>query len=120
MEGRRCAADFLRLVELDSAAKRWPEVLATANRATALNSFLKSPRQSIGQALEATGAKDAAITEYRRMLTREPNNPADTNYRLAKLLRGQDAAEAKRHFIDALVLAPRFRDAHRRLLEMEK
>lgn len=111
---------FLRLIELDTAAKRWPEVLANASRATALNPFLKSPQQSIAQALEATAANDAAITAYRRLLTLEPGNPADTNYRLAKLLRGQDDAEAKRHLIDALVLAPRFRDAHRLLLEMEK
>ncbi|MBX7206789.1 MAG: hypothetical protein K1X78_00640 [Verrucomicrobiaceae bacterium] len=111
---------FLRLLELDTAAKRWPEVLANANRATALNPFLKSPQQSIAEALDATGQADAAIEAWRRLLILEPDNPADTNYRLAKLLHGKDDAAARRHLIDALVLAPRFRDAHRLLLEMAK
>lgn len=111
---------FLRLIEIDTQASRWPEVLANANRATALNPFLKAPQQSIAQSLEATAANDAAITAYKRLLILEPDNPADANFRLARLLGGKDDAAAKRHLIDALVLAPRFRDAHRLLLELEK
>ena len=111
---------FLRLIEIDTKAVRWPEVLANASRATALNPFLKSPQQSIAQALEATGQADAAIAAYTRLLVLEPDNPADVKFRLARLLRGKDDASAKRHLIDALVLAPRFRDAHRLLIEMQK
>ena len=111
---------FLRLIELDTKASRWPEVLVNAGRATALNPFLKSPQRSISQALEASGQADAAIVAYERLLVLEPDNPADVNFRLAKLLRGRDDASAKRHLIDALVLAPRFRDAHRLLMEMQQ
>jgi tetratricopeptide (TPR) repeat protein len=81
---------------------------------------LKSPQQSIAHALEATGQPDAAIAAYKRLLVLEPDNPADVKFRLAKLLRGKDDAAAKRHLIDALVLAPRFRDAHRLLMEMQQ
>ena len=111
---------FLRLVEIDTKAALWPEVLTHASRATALNPFLKSPQQSIAQALEATSQIDAAIAAYTRLLVLEPDNPADVKFRLARLLRGKDDVTAKRHLIDALVLAPRFRDAHRLLLEMQK
>lgn len=110
---------FLRLVELDTKAARWPEVLANASRATALNPFLKAPQQAIAQALEATSQSDAAIAAYTRLLLLDPDNPADVNYRLAKLLRTKDVPTAKKHLIDALVLAPRFRDAHKLLLEMK-
>ena len=111
---------FLRLIELDTKAGRWPEVLVNAGRATALNPFLKAPQQSIARALEATGNADAAIAAYKRLLMLEPDNPADVKFRLANLLRGKDDASAKRHLIDALVLAPRFRDAHRLLMEMQQ
>ncbi len=110
---------FLRLMELDAKAGRWPDVLVNAARATALNPFLKTPQQSIARALEATGSAEAAIAAYNRLLVLEPDNPADVKFRLARLLRGKDDATAKRHLIDALVLAPRFRDAHQLLLEMQ-
>lgn len=111
---------YLRLIELDTQANRWPDVLINASRATALNPFLKSPQQSIAHAFEATGQVDAAIAAFSRVLVLDPDNPADVKFRLAKLLRGKDDEAAKRHLIDALVLAPRYREAHRLLLEMQK
>ena len=111
-------AVFLRLIELDTEAARWSEVLVNASRATALNPFLKTPQQATARALEELGRKDEAITAYQRLLVLEPDNPADVRFRLARLLRETDAPAAKRHLLDALVLAPRFRAAHRLLLEM--
>lgn len=110
---------FLRLVEIDTKAGRWDEVLKNAGRASALNPFLKSPQQAVAEALEALNRPDEAIAAFKRLLVLEADNPAEVRFRLARLLRGKDAEAAKRYLIDALVLAPRFRDAHRLLLEMQ-
>jgi tetratricopeptide (TPR) repeat protein len=110
---------FLRLIELDSAAGRWDEVLINGARASALNPFLKTPQQAMATALMETGDTAEAAKEFMKLLVLEPDNPADVKYRLARLLRAQDPIAAKRHLIDALVLAPRFREAHMLLQEME-
>ena len=45
-------------------------------------------------------------------------NPSQVHYRLAVLLRESDAVTAKRHVLDALIDSPRYREAHKLLLEM--
>jgi hypothetical protein len=45
-------------------------------------------------------------------------DPADINYRLAKLYQDQDPGTAKRYVLEALADAPRFRQAHRLLLKI--
>lgn len=112
-------AVFLRLVEMDAKAGRWTEVLANAGRASALNPFLKTPQQAIARALEALNRPDEAIAGLKRVLILEPDNPPDICFRLARLLRGKDDGAAKRYLIDALVMAPRYREAHQLLLEMQ-
>ena len=54
------------------------------------------------------------ITTSLRSLT----DPADINYRLAKLFQDQDPDTAKRYVLEALADAPRFRQAHRLLLKI--
>lgn len=110
---------FLRLIELDSAAERWVEVAMNAFRATALNPFLKTPQLALATALAPTGDRAGAVAALQRLLLLEPDNPADVQFRLATLKRDTDPAAAKKHLIDALVLAPRFRDAHALLIEMQ-
>ena len=63
---------------------------------------------------------ERAIEAYRRLLFLEPTDPADVNYRLARLLQDRDPALAKRHLLEALAEAPRFREAHRLLSKMTK
>jgi predicted Zn-dependent protease len=110
---------FLRLIEIDTAAARWNEVLINSARASALNPFLKTPQQAAATALMELGETAKAASEYMKLLVLEPDNPADVKYRLARLLQKQDPTAAKKHLIDALVLAPRFREAHLLLQEME-
>ena len=110
---------FLRLLELDTAAQRWPEVALNAARAMALNPFLKTPQLALATALAPSGDGAGAIAAYQRLLLLEPDNPADVRFRLASLMRNADPAAAKKHLIDALVLAPRFREAHALLIEMQ-
>ena len=103
-------AAFLRLIEVDLQQQNWPQVLSNANRATALNPFLRLPQQALAQAYEALGNQAEAISAFRRLLILSPEDAAKTHYSLAKLLRPQDARQAKRHLLEALALAPRFRE----------
>jgi hypothetical protein len=52
------------------------------------------------------------------LLRLDPPDPAGAHFQLAKLLRAQRDAGAKRHLLMALEEAPRFREGHRLLLEM--
>ena len=108
----------LRLIELAAAEKNWEEVITNAARVFAVNPFLKTPQLQLSRALEAAGRVDEAADACRRLLLMEPDDPGALHFRLARLLRGKDDARAKRHLLDALALAPRFREAHQMLLEM--
>lgn len=103
---------FLRLIELDLPRKDWPQVQASAQRAIALNPFLRTPQQALAEAAEAQMLDDEAIAAHQRVLILDPAAAAMTHYRLAKLLRGKDAALAKKHLLDSLALAPRFREGY--------
>lgn len=103
---------FLRLIEVDLQQQNWHQVLSNAHRATALNPFLRLPQQALAQAYEALGNPAEAISAFRRLLILSPEDAAKTHYSLAKLLRTQDATQAKRHLLEALALAPRFREGH--------
>lgn len=102
-------AIFLRLIELDQKKQDWPQVQANAARALALNPFLRTPQQAFAESSEALGQKAEAIAAYDRVLVLDPSGSAMTHFRLAQLLRETDAAAAKKHLLDCLVLAPRFR-----------
>lgn len=102
---------FLRLMELDAESKSMPELEQDAARAFAINPFLPQPTQSLATAAEAQGKADAALASYQRLLLLNPPNPALVRFKLATLLQSKDAAQAKRLLLDALVLAPRYREA---------
>ncbi len=110
---------FLRLIELDTKAQRWPELQQDAARAFSLNPFLQQPNEALAQAAEALHQNDAAIEHNERLLQLSPTNPAMIRFKLATLLKDKDGAKAKRHLLEALVLAPRFRDAQQLLLQMQ-
>ena len=74
----------------------------------------------LGRANEELGLDERAIESYRRLLFLDPTDPADVNFRLARLLQHRDPAKAKRHVLEALAEAPRFREAHRLLSKMAR
>lgn len=108
---------FLRLIELDVPAKRWPEVKANAQRATALNPFLVTPQRALAEACAGMNEVPEAIAAYERVLVLDPGGGAQTHFKLAELLRASDAAKAKRHLLDSLALAPRNREGLEMLRE---
>jgi tetratricopeptide (TPR) repeat protein len=110
---------YIRLIELASAAGDWPAVKSNATRMLAVNPLVRTPHEHLAKAAEELGDPAMAIEAYRAVLSLEPFDPAETHYRLARLLRAQgDREEAKRQVLMALEEAPRFRAAHHLLLEI--
>jgi tetratricopeptide (TPR) repeat protein len=110
---------YERLMELAAARRDWPAVLVNAERYAAVNPLSPVPHRFEAEAREASSQPREAIASYRTLLKLEPPNPADTHFRLARLLRQTgDAPGARRHALQALEETPRFRDALRLLLDV--
>jgi Peptidase MA superfamily/Tetratricopeptide repeat len=110
---------YLRLMEMDDAAKDWPSLAKNARRLLAVNPLIPSPHRELARASEQLGVRDQAEAAYRAVLLLDDTDPAEVHYRLAKLLH-QDGkpAEARREVLKSLEEAPRFLDSHRLLLEL--
>ncbi|MBB5039468.1 peptidase MA family metallohydrolase [Prosthecobacter dejongeii] len=106
---------FLRLIEEDRSQKNWTSLRTQAQRAIALNPFLKTPQQALAEAAEAEGRTEEAIESYRRVLILAPETAAQTHFHLAQLHKSRDKFQAKKHLLDAISLAPRFREGHEML-----
>lgn len=110
---------FLRLIELETETQSWSEVTTHAQRALALNPFLRTPNEALARAATESGQNELAIAANRRLLELAPPNPSQIHYQLASLLRTQDHSAAKRHLLDALAQSPRYRAAHELLLDLQ-
>ncbi len=109
---------YSRLMELAEDAKEWKTVSQNAERFLAVNPLVAPPYRYLGHASEELGEAEPAIKAYQKLLLLDPADPADVHFRLARLMRVNNAAAAKRQVLQALEEAPRFREAHRLLLEL--
>jgi len=109
---------YSRLMDLAQGSKDWKAVNENAERFLAVNPLLPQPYRMMGQASEATGQTQRAITAYKKLLLLAPPDPTEVHFRLASLLRLNNPPAAKRHVLQALEEAPRFREAQRLLLEL--
>ncbi len=109
----------LRLMQLYEAAEDWEGLAASAERLLAVNPLIRAPHRNLGRAAEALDETGRAIQSYRALVRMEPADPAEAHFRLARLLSRQgDLKSARRQVLKALEEAPRFRAAHRLLLEL--
>ena len=111
---------FERLMDLAIAAKDWEEARRNAERFLAVNPLVPRPYLLLAESNEAVGGADRAIAAWRKLLLLDPPDPAVAHYRLAKLLHEKHDAAAKRHVLKALEEAPRFRDAQKLLLQINR
>jgi len=109
---------YLRLMELATEAQDWPAVAQNAQRCLAVAPLVAPPYRFLALASEALGQPQTAIAAYRALLQLDPPNPAEAHFRLAKLLHQTGDPAARRHVLQALEEAPRYREALRLLLEM--
>ena len=109
---------YSRLMEVGTEREEWQQVVENGQRYMAVYPMLATVHERIGRATEALGRDEEAVAAYRRLLRLESGDPVDVNYRLARLLQEADPQAARRHLLEALADAPRFRDGHRLLLEI--
>jgi DNA-binding SARP family transcriptional activator len=110
---------YLRLMEIEEAAGDWNGLANDARRMLAVNPLVTTPHRELARAAEKLGQEAEALAAYRALALLDETDPADTHYRLAKLLAklGQPV-EARREVLKSLEAAPRFLEAHRLLLEL--
>jgi tetratricopeptide (TPR) repeat protein len=111
---------YARLMELASNAGDWPTVMQTADRYLAVEPLVAPPYRFLALAAEASGKNQAAIAAYRALLLLDPADPAEVHFRLGKLLFQAGDPEGRRHVLDALEQAPRYREALRLLRQMDE
>ena len=109
----------LRLLQIYSDANDTKNVKRMARRLQAINPLLKSSHRSLALVAEKENDDQLAIESLSALVTMDPLDKADTHYRLASAqFKQQDSVAAKRNVLLALEAAPRFRDAHKLLLEI--
>lgn len=117
---REATDAYLRLMELGADAQEWSDVLKNAERYLAVNPLVAAPYRYLAKASEATGANANALASYRALLELDPPDPAEVHFRLAQLLHRLGDPEARRHVLEALEEAPRYRAALQLLLEINR
>lgn len=111
---------YLRLMEQSRGRSDWEAVKLNAERHLAVNPLVPTPYRFLAEAGEQTQDLGPAIAAYRALLELNPPDPADTHYRLARALHRVGDPGARRHVLLALEEAPRFREALKLLLEIER
>ena len=108
---------YLRLITLGEEAKDWEAVRTNAERALAVNPLLPIPYRHLALSAEKQNQPIPALEAWTTLLQLDPEDPAEAHFHLAQLLKKKQQVEAKRHLLMALEEAPRFRQAHRLLLD---
>ena len=109
----------LRLVEIAAGQKDWEAVRKASGQVLAVNPLVPAPHRWLAQAAEALGDRASAVEARRTLLRLDPLDRSEHHYQLARLLAEEkQLPEARRQVIMALEEAPRYRDAHRLLLEI--
>lgn len=109
---------YLRLMQIAQGQADWHQVIRQAERYIAVDPMYGPTYLALGLAYEQTSQPQKAIEAHNKALALGPQDPADLHYRLARLLRSVDLEAARRHIIEALAYAPRFRDGYRLLLDI--
>jgi tetratricopeptide (TPR) repeat protein len=109
---------YLRLIELANAAGDWQAVRTHALEALAVNPLIAQPHRALAEAAEQLALPDDAISAFRTLLVLPHDNAAELHFRLGRLLAEKGDPEARRHVVQALEQAPRYRDAQALLLKL--
>lgn len=116
------AVDALqRLVDLDQAAERWPDVMQWCSDILAVNPFLKSVHRSRADAAMKSNAPKLAAESYKALLQLDPIDPAEAHLNFALACAASDQLPlAERHALMAIEEAPRYQAALQFFAKLKK
>jgi tetratricopeptide (TPR) repeat protein len=110
-----------RLTELSTTAGDWESVRQYSQKILAINPMLFYGQESAARAAEELDEPNNALPALMAQLQLDPIDPAELNYRVARAHHGLGQRDDARRFVlAALDEAPRYRDAHRLLLQLSE
>lgn len=105
-------ASVTRLLDLAKSENDWSAAARWADAWLAINPLSPTPWRTLLDAHERTGNATAAAQAGRVLLRLDPPDFASIHFRVAQHLASADPAAARRHVLQALEDAPRFRAAY--------
>jgi len=109
-------ATYLRLIDIALDHEDTLSVELNALRILEVNPLMPLAQRRLARAAEKLGNLERSIQAYRAEIVLEPIDPADSYFRLSRLLfKTGELGEARLSALMALEEAPRFREAHRLL-----
>jgi tetratricopeptide (TPR) repeat protein len=109
---------YERLMDLDAKRGDWKSTLENAERARAVNPLVLPPNEKQFTALQKLERPKEAINAGERLLKLSPPDPTEVHFELAQLLADGSPDAARRHVVQALEEAPRFKAAQQLLLKL--
>jgi len=109
-----------RLMEIHSERENWSAVDRLAKRFFSANPLSPIGHRFMALTAQQTGRRADTIRPLTRLLLLDPADPVDLHFRLATALADTASDEARRHVLQALEDAPRFRDAQKLLIRLAK
>ena len=110
----------MRLQELCVLQKQPERVVELGATIFAIDPFQPAALTRTVTAAETVGQTEAAISALTSLLTLQKDDAARLHFRIAALLKATNRESARRHILLALAQAPRYREAHKLLLELVK
>ncbi len=108
----------LRLQELCEQQKQQDRVIELGRTIFAIDPFQPLALTRTSSAAETTGRIDEAVSAFTSLLQIQKDDAARLHFRIARLLKKSAPESARRHVLLSLAQAPRYRDAHKLLLEV--
>ena len=109
-----------RLMEIHSERENWSAVDRLAKRFFSANPLSPIGHRFMALTAQQTGRRADTIRPLTRLLLLDPADPVDLHFRLATALADTATEEARRHVLQALEDAPRFRAAQKLLIRLAK
>ncbi|MCP4787282.1 MAG: tetratricopeptide repeat protein [Fuerstiella sp.] len=108
----------IELLSLQVTAEKWPQALKTSHLVMAIDPLQPQVLRQIHTVAAALKNDPLAIDILSGLLELEPADAARTHFLLAQILKNEDAEQSRRHVLLALEQAPRYRAAHKLLLDL--
>ena len=109
----------MELLKLQLAAKQWKPALDTGRLITAIDPLQPVALRGYLQAALEEADYRLAVDVLQSLLELEPSDAARFHFQIAELVQADDPAEARKHVLKSLEQAPRYREAHRLLLNLQ-